>query len=261
MVRLSFIPFASPSRGAWAWLALGALFLPITGSHVLADGGPTSYEVESLVGPGQLSEGAPGYCPPLRFLDQCCRDSIAFVGSFRLSHDFLQFRIRFGGQSCPSTRGGPHYVVAWIDWNSNHNWEGSERVYFAAPFFGTFSGSNSPRACEGDTVMTPIIQIPASVTVDTTWMRIGIFYDEDYIAPCTNLSYYGNTVDHRIILRNAAVVQVEAEGAETRIQEVQDPVWHAARAFGTCDPVVDRAPAEDTQGRRMEWKGRLAVLR
>lgn len=241
MVRLSPIPFAARGVPAWVWLGLCALLLPFTGSQVLADDRPMSHEVESVVGPGTLSEGAPGYCPPLRFLDQCCRDSIAFVGSFRVSRDFLQFRIRFGGQSCPSTRSGPHYVVAWIDWNSNRNWEESERVYFAAPFFGTFTCCNSPRECEGDTVMTPIIRIPASVTVDTTWMRVGVFYHEDYIAPCTDLPYYGNTVDHRVILRNAAVVQVDAEGAETPIQEVQDPVWHAALAFGTCDPIVDRA--------------------
>ena len=203
-----------------------------------------SAEADSLYGSYGKTQAlqatsAPGYCAALKMPPNSCEnDSIAFVGSFRRSADVLQLRIRFGGQPCPNCRSGPHYVAAWIDWNGNHTWEDSELAYWAAPFFGSFSGSNSPRACAGDTVMTPTVQIPKYAVGDSAWMRVGVFYFPSQIHPCAELGGAGNTVDHKIILRAAAVVRVDAEGRVSAIQDAPNPIWEAALASGTCTPVV-----------------------
>jgi hypothetical protein len=140
--------------------------------------------------------------------------------------------------ACPSCLNSPHYVVAWIDWNGNHVWEDAELAYYAAPFYGTFSGSNNPRECEGDTVMTPIVRIPPGVASDSVWMRVGVFYNAAFIKPCADAFIYGNTVDHKILLRDAAVVRLDVEGRFTPIEEAPNPIWQAALAYPTCNPVA-----------------------
>jgi hypothetical protein len=192
-----------------------------------------------IMQPPLTTAAAPGYCPPQRAPFNCCElDSVSFVGAFRRSRESLQLRIRYNGQACPDCEEGPPYVVAWVDWNGDHLWEDSELAYAAAPFFGTWYDPNISEECEGDTVMTPIIRIPKTAARDSVWMRVGVYCRASAIKPCADDEIFGNTFDHKILLRDAAVVSVDVEGRTTSIQEAPNPIWQASLAYGNCDPVV-----------------------
>lgn len=220
------VPLLRP-RCALRTLALIASLLAISARPSVSASGRT-LPATPPSGPAALA--APGYCSSTG--GSTAYESITNVSLTRLPGNALRVQVDVyianpqgctAGNPCPSYDPSPENVNVWIDWNGDHVWDASEKVmdqagsgYLNINYQGTM------------TFLTTVVIPPTAV--GETWLRASLGWGSDPDTPCISSWTWGNVFDRVVRFEKLAVTSISATGAETRMQDVSDPVWQTSFA-------------------------------